>query len=581
MKKLLLSVGLLTGLFIAAHAQVLGGGGSGGGGAACSFANPTATIGATVVNGSALTCMRSDASPPLPSILPALDGSLLTTLNASALSSGTVPSARGGAGTVSGILKANGSGTVSVATSGTDYAPATSGSSILYGNGSGGFSPVTIGSGLNFSGGTLSNTGGGGGSVSVTASTPGIVVNPSPGTGTFTVGLTNPLNEQVGTTYTVLSTDGGKLVSTNNASNIAVSLPQASSAFGPGFGYNTYNYGGGLQTITPVTSTIAGKSTLTLGLQQGASIFSNGASNYGVILGLPQVAADSFLLNATGSTNYPTQYTFPSCSGATNALTYNTTTHAVGCNTISGGGGGTNTYTSTFSGNTFGTPGTTGLGVVLASATFNDSATAASGTAALFSIHSVAIPTITATNTAVTTTHASTFRLAGPPTCSTHETCTSVSTLSTASGNIVFEGSPDIRSYDVGGPGQVNTSFFSIGYTRIPGFLTFGTDSTGSGTPKDIYLYPGGSASLYFFTAGTQRMSISGAGGIDVYTGVNMHNAVITTQGYTVATLPTGVSTGARAHVTDATSCTFMGALTGGGSTKCPVFYNGTSWVAG
>lgn len=59
---------------------------------------------------------------------------------------------------INGIVKGNGSAFV-VATSGTDYAPATSGSSILYGNGSGGFSNVTIGSGLSFSTGTLSATG--------------------------------------------------------------------------------------------------------------------------------------------------------------------------------------------------------------------------------------------------------------------------------------------------------------------------------------------------------------------------------------------------------------------------------------
>jgi len=75
---------------------------------------------------------------------------------------GVLPAANGGAGTVSGLLKANGSGTVSAAVSSTDYAPATSGSSILYGNNAGGFSSVTVGSGLSFSAGTLSNTGGGG-----------------------------------------------------------------------------------------------------------------------------------------------------------------------------------------------------------------------------------------------------------------------------------------------------------------------------------------------------------------------------------------------------------------------------------
>jgi len=61
---------------------------------------------------------------------------------------------------ITGLLKGNGTA-ISAATSGTDYAPATSGTSILYGNGSGGFSNVTIGSGLTFSTGTLSASGGG------------------------------------------------------------------------------------------------------------------------------------------------------------------------------------------------------------------------------------------------------------------------------------------------------------------------------------------------------------------------------------------------------------------------------------
>jgi hypothetical protein len=64
------------------------------------------------------------------------------------------------AATTTGLLKAS-SGVLAAAVSGTDYAPATSGTSILYGNGSGGFSNVTIGSGLSFSTGTLSATGGG------------------------------------------------------------------------------------------------------------------------------------------------------------------------------------------------------------------------------------------------------------------------------------------------------------------------------------------------------------------------------------------------------------------------------------
>jgi hypothetical protein len=61
---------------------------------------------------------------------------------------------------VTGLLKGNGTA-ISAATSGTDYAPATSGTSILYGNGSGGFSNVTVGSGLTFAAGTLAASGGG------------------------------------------------------------------------------------------------------------------------------------------------------------------------------------------------------------------------------------------------------------------------------------------------------------------------------------------------------------------------------------------------------------------------------------
>lgn len=48
---------------------------------------------------------------------------------------------------------------------------------------------------------------------------------------------------------------------------------------------------------------------------------------------------------------------------------------------------------------------------------------------------------------------------------------------------------------------------------------------------------------------------------------------------FTVATLPTPSGT-AYATVTDATAPTYLGALTGGGSVVCPVFYNGTAWVS-
>lgn len=94
--------------------------------------------------------------------------------------------------TVTGLLKGNGTA-ISAAVSGTDYAPATSGTSILYGNGSGGFSNVTIGANLTFAGGTLSATSGG------TYPAAGIAVS----TGSaWTTSLTAPSGAIVGTTDT-------------------------------------------------------------------------------------------------------------------------------------------------------------------------------------------------------------------------------------------------------------------------------------------------------------------------------------------------------------------------------------------
>lgn len=49
--------------------------------------------------------------------------------------------------------------------------------------------------------------------------------------------------------------------------------------------------------------------------------------------------------------------------------------------------------------------------------------------------------------------------------------------------------------------------------------------------------------------------------------------------GYIVATLPTG-SVGDVAYVTDATTPTYLAALTGGAAVVCPVFHNGIIWIS-
>jgi len=103
---------------------------------------------------------------------------------------------------LTGLLKGT-SGVVSTATSGTDYAPATSGSSILYGNGSGGFSNVTVGSNLTFTAGTLNGNAGTVTAISVT--TANGFAGTSSGAATPALTLTTSVNGMVKGNGTALS----------------------------------------------------------------------------------------------------------------------------------------------------------------------------------------------------------------------------------------------------------------------------------------------------------------------------------------------------------------------------------------
>ena len=100
-----------------------------------------------------------------------------------------------------------------------------------------------------------------------------------------------------------------------------------------------------------------------------------------------------------------------------------------------------------------------------------------------------------------------------------------------------------------------------------------GSRGTGTGTPGTIVFRTSDTtASGTTLQTATTRLTIS-------------HTAVTSTlpvvvPGYTVATLPTGV-TGMRAYVTDANATTFLSTVAGGGANTVPVFYNGTNWVIG
>lgn len=122
------------------------------------------------------------------------------------------------------------------------------------------------------------------------------------------------VNAQTGTTYTVLVTDFGKLVTHSNGSSIAVTLPQATGLFNSGWYYYTRNLGAGTVTITPTTSTIDGAATLVLASGASAIIFSDG-TNYQTVLvpiasetvpGLVERATDTEAAAGSDTTRYIT-----------------------------------------------------------------------------------------------------------------------------------------------------------------------------------------------------------------------------------------------------------------------------------
>lgn len=129
--------------------------------------------------------------------------------------------------------------------------------------------------------------------------------------------LTAGINAQTGTTYTVLGTDAGKLVTLSNAAAVAVTLPQAgTTGFEVNKTFNLTNAGASLVTITPTTSTIQGLSTVVLGPGRSIQLISDG-TNYQI----PAGAVDGTACSASGATPQ-------TCNGNQGQVTTNSLTVA-------------------------------------------------------------------------------------------------------------------------------------------------------------------------------------------------------------------------------------------------------------
>jgi len=255
----------------------------------------------------------------------------------------------GGLGTVNGALKGNGSGVITqaacadlsnaAASCSTD---ATNASNISSGtlavgrlptaipianvgsSGLSGTAPITISAAGAIACATCA-TSSGGGTVTWATPTTGTAASVAtfPGGDLFLGGI----NAQTGTSYTFVSGDENKLVSTSNASAVAVTLPQATTAgFGAGAVFHFRNLGAGTATITPTTSTIDGVASLAFTTGQGADIYSDG-TNYttnkgagggGAVssvftrTGAVVAAANDYTLDLIGNPAANASFTFPS-----------------------------------------------------------------------------------------------------------------------------------------------------------------------------------------------------------------------------------------------------------------------------
>jgi hypothetical protein len=119
--------------------------------------------------------------------------------------------------------------------------------------------------------------------------------------------------------------------------------------------------------------------------------------------------------------------------------------------------------------------------------------------------------------------------------------------------------------------GTTQTGAITIGRSTGTQILNVGTGATTAVSTKTINIGTSGvSGSITNINLGS---AVSGANGTITT------NQPVKLRGYTVATLPTGTE-GMIAYVTDATAPTYLGTLTGNGTVRCPVFYNGSAWVS-
>jgi hypothetical protein len=105
---------------------------------------------------------------------------------------------------------------------------------------------------------------------------------------------------------------------------------------------------------------------------------------------------------------------------------------------------------------------TSGIALRLTGATYTDSSTATSGTAASNHINAIGLSTLAATNGGVTTTNAASLYIAGPPAAGSNMTITNPYALQIAAGNFITAGNILAASNNTSNIGSSSSKFSNI-----------------------------------------------------------------------------------------------------------------------
>ena len=446
--------------------------------------------------------------------------------------------------TITGLLKGNGTA-ISAATSGTDYAPATSGTSILYGNGAGGFSNVTIGTGVAFAGGTLSATGSGGTVTSVTGTAPVVSsggATPAISMAAATTSVNGYLTSTDWTTFnnkvTSVSGTAGRITSTGGAtpvidlaSGIATAGTTGSASLIPVVTIDTYG------RVTTITTAANPQGTVT-SVTGTAPVVSSGGATPAISMAAATTSVNGYLTSTDWTTfnnkgsgtvtsvaaTVPSIFSIsgsPITSSGTLAMTYSGTALPV-----ANGGTGNATGTATINANLTGPITSVGNATsITAGAIVNADINAAAGivdtklatiaTALKVSNSATTATSANAANAIVARDASGNFsggivtvgRLDGPlnGTLGATTPASIAGTTGTFSSGLTVSGG---RSFFAAAS---ETYACAVRYVSTGGEFYFGASSS-SATPDGVFSNSGGSERMRIANSGIVTMSAYGAG---------------------------------------------------------------------